>query len=61
MHYFVYPKQDSYITNNPNFEDKNFGLDEILMVGTDNISTVVDYTTKTYYYETRITYYYEWY
>ncbi len=32
MHIFVYPSKDTYITNQPNFETKNFGIDELLNV-----------------------------
>jgi len=32
MHYFLYPTQDTFITNNPNLILKNTGLDEILQI-----------------------------
>src|SRR4051812_14966432 len=36
MHHFIYPSQDTYITNRVNYNTRNFGIDEILVVGTDN-------------------------
>lgn len=32
MHHFIYPTKDTYITNESNFTNKNFGIDEILEV-----------------------------
>jgi len=34
MHHFIYPEKDTFITNIIGFENLNFGLDEILRVGT---------------------------
>lgn len=34
MHHFIYPSQDTFITNVLGCEDLNFGIDEILRVGT---------------------------
>jgi len=39
MHHFIYPSQDTYITNALGYEGLNFGLDEILRVGT-NVETI---------------------
>jgi hypothetical protein len=50
MHHFIFPSQDTYITNRPiGLDTKNFGVDEILQVGTENtlegyISPTKDYT-----------------
>lgn len=33
MHHFIYPSQDTYISNKSTEIDKNFGLDELLVVG----------------------------
>ncbi len=37
MHHFIYPIKDTYVTNRPNYADKNFGIDELLQVGTANV------------------------
>lgn len=34
MHHFIFPQQDAYITNRHSYSNKNFGLDEILLIGT---------------------------
>ena len=50
MHHYIFPSQDTYLTNRPvGLNVKNFGVDEILQVGTDNsilgyISPTKDYT-----------------
>ena len=49
MHHFIYPSKDTYLTNRTNFDDKNFGIDEILQVGTANtvvrtLSSTKDFT-----------------
>ena len=54
MHHFIFPSQDTYITNRPvGLDTKNFGVDEILQVGTDN--SIVGYisSTKDYIYVDR--------
>jgi hypothetical protein len=63
MHHFIYPSQDTYITNRVNYNTRNFGLDEILVIGTDdrlvktfdpirrillNNETVVDWCVNTF-------------
>ena len=51
MHHYIFPSQDTYITNRPvGLDVKNFGVDEILQVGTDN--SIVGYIsdTKDYVY-----------
>ncbi len=35
MHHFIYPSQDTFITNRPGYDALNFGIDEILYVGTN--------------------------
>lgn len=54
MHHFIYPTQDTYVTNRTGSADKNFGIDEILQVGTSNIVQKVLNTTKNYYYVNEI-------
>lgn len=39
MHHFIYPSQDTFITNQLGLDSLNFGIDEILYVGT-NIQTI---------------------
>lgn len=53
MHHFIYPSKDTYITNRAGFADKNFGLNELLQVGTSNtpvkyLSQTKDYTYVSY-------------
>ena len=48
MHHFIYPSQDTYITNTLGYEGLNFGLDEILYVGTQNKTTRVTQITSSY-------------
>jgi hypothetical protein len=50
MHHLIYPQQDTYITNLTGLESKNFGITEILQVGTKNIPQRVLSATKTYVY-----------
>jgi len=46
VHHFIFPSQDTYITDRPNNLDVlNFGVDEILQVGTQN--KLVEYTSPT--------------
>ena len=46
MHHFIFPIADTYITNRPpGLDAKNFGVDEILQVGTDN--STIEYTSPT--------------
>ena len=44
MHTFIYPSQDTYINNSPQFIDKNFGIDEILEIYASNKGTTTVYT-----------------
>jgi hypothetical protein len=48
MHHFIYPSQDTFITDTTGFKDLNFGLDEILRVGTQN-TTLKVYSPTTIY------------
>ena len=50
MHNFIYPSKDTYITNLDGLEDKNFGIDEILQVGTKNTPLQTLSPTKDYVY-----------
>ena len=36
MHTFIFPKQDTFITNETGYADKNFGIDEILEIKAQN-------------------------
>lgn len=50
MHHFIFPSQDTYITNQPGLDSKNFGIDEILRIGTVNTQTKTLSPTKNFYY-----------
>jgi hypothetical protein len=50
MHHFIYPSKDTYITNRNGVDDKNFGIDEILQVGTSNVAVRTLNPTKTFSY-----------
>jgi hypothetical protein len=47
MHTFIFPKQDTFITNETGYVDKNFGIDEILELKAQNqlISNVAFYSS----------------
>ena len=47
MHIFVYPSKDTYITNQTNFDTKNFGIDENLNVSciASTVKSIVKYQT----------------
>ena len=36
MHIFIYPSQDTYINNSNKFQNKNFGIDEVLEIYASN-------------------------
>jgi hypothetical protein len=36
MHTFIFPKQDTFITNETGYANKNFGIDEILELKAQN-------------------------
>ena len=48
MHHIIFPEKDTFITNTLGFDTLNFGLDEILKVGTQTTSTRVVYPTTIY-------------
>jgi hypothetical protein len=48
MHHFIYPSKDTYISSKT--PDKNYGVDEILQIGTRNAPRRVWKTTKAYSY-----------
>lgn len=50
MHHFIFPSKDTYITSRPGYSDKNFGIDEILQVGTTNTSVLTLNQSKNYSY-----------
>src|ERR1700675_4243077 len=53
MHHFIFPKKDTYISNNPHFLNRNFGLDEILRIESVATSFVVSSSTTTFTYGTQ--------
>lgn len=48
MHHFIYPSQDTFITDTTGFDNLNFGLDETLRVGTQNVTLKTVSPTTTY-------------
>ena len=50
MHHFIFPTQDAYISNKSSEINKNFGLDEMLVVGVSQSYAKVVNPTKTYSY-----------
>ena len=50
MHHHIFPSQDTYITNQSGFEGKNFGINEILRIGTSNVLVQTIQTTTPFYY-----------
>ncbi len=50
MHHHLFPTEDTYVTNRSDYEDKNFGINEILRIGTDNQSVRALQSTKDYSY-----------
>lgn len=49
MHTFIYPSQDTYINNSPEFINKNFGIDEILEIYASNKGTTTVYTNPNWH------------
>lgn len=49
MHTFIYPSQDTYINNSPEFIDKNFGIDEILEIYASNKGSTTVYTNPNWH------------
>lgn len=50
MHHFLYPTQDAYISNKTSEKNKNFGIDEMLIVGVSHSIDKVFNSTKTYHF-----------
>jgi len=50
MHHFIYPQKDVFVTNLNGLDDKNFGIDELLQVGTQNTPQRILSPTKDYLY-----------
>jgi hypothetical protein len=50
MHHFLYPSQDTYISNKSAEKDKNFGVDEMLVIGVSHSYSKIMNTTKTYHF-----------
>jgi hypothetical protein len=48
MHTFIFPKQDTFITNETGYADKNFGIDEILELKAQNqlVTNVTFYSSS---------------
>jgi hypothetical protein len=51
MHHLIYPAEDTFVTNTINYDDVNFGLDEILRVGTDDVTARFSQDTQTFSYD----------
>ena len=49
MHKFIYPAKDTYINNSSTFEDKNFGIDEILEIYASNKGSETIFTTPNWH------------
>lgn len=50
MHHFIYPSKDTYITNRTDYQSKNFGVDELLQIGTVNTIVRTLSSTKDFDY-----------
>lgn len=48
MHHFLYPVQDSFISNKSSEKDRNYGIDEMLIIGVTHSYSKVLNTTRTY-------------
>jgi hypothetical protein len=55
MHHLLYPSKDTFIKSQPEYSSKNFGMDEVLQVGTETIAVKTTNTTKTHYYNNELT------
>lgn len=55
MNHIINPSEDSFITNREGFSSKNFGIDEILQIGTSTKSVKYFNSTKTYTYNGTVT------
>ncbi len=54
MHHFLYPTQDSFISNKLTEISKNFGIDEMLVIGVSHSYSNVLNTTKIYSYNNEL-------
>lgn len=52
MHHLIFPSKDSYISNLSPYDNKNFGIDEILRIGSYSQYSRVRVYTHTYTYPT---------
>lgn len=50
MHHFLYSTQDAFISNKSDEKNKNFGIDELLVLGVSHSYSKVINDTKTYQY-----------
>lgn len=51
MHHLIYPAQDTFVTNTINYANANFGLDEVLRVGTLDTTARFTLDTRTFSYD----------
>lgn len=54
MHHYIYPSKDTYISSRPGYTTKNFGIDEMLQIGTSNTIIRSLESTKDYTYTSAI-------
>lgn len=50
MHHFIYPSKDTFVTNRSGLVGKNFGVDEIIQIGTQNVPQRILSPTRDYVY-----------
>lgn len=50
MHHFIYPSKDTYVSSRTGYAERNFGIDEILQIGTSNVIVRTLSETKAYSY-----------
>ena len=50
MHHHLFPSKDTYITNRTGYSGKNFGIDELLQIGTKNEYVRSRKTTRDFTY-----------
>jgi len=50
MHHFIFPSKDTYITNRVPYVERNFGLDVMLIIGTNDQATRQVNSTKDFLY-----------
>jgi len=59
MHHYIFPQKDTYITNRSGFNSKNFGVDEILQIGTKNSPQRILSPTRDYFYPVYTLFYHQ--